>query len=102
MATSLGAFDPQALVVLVVALVGAVPVVLYYQRTNRWFVVAYAALLVAAVATNVENIVLPTVLNATEHVLGNMAAGIAFALAAYVYRQRRIVTDADQPDSTEA
>lgn len=101
MANSLGALDPQALVVLVVALVGIVPVALYYHRTDRWFVVAYAALFVAAFATNVENVVLPDVFNLTEHVLGNMAAGIAFALAAYVYRQRRVLTDTDQPEPTE-
>lgn len=80
--------DPQALVVLVVAVVAAVPVAVYYRKTSKWFVVAFACLFVAAVATNVENLLLPDLLNLTEHVVGNMGAGVAFAVAAYMLRTK--------------
>lgn len=88
-----GTFDPQAFVVLVVALIGVVPVALYYVQTPGWFVIAFGCLLVAAVATNIENVVLPDVLNFTEHIVGNMGAGIAFAVAAYMYRRETITSD---------
>jgi hypothetical protein len=89
-----GTFGAQTLVVLIIALVGLVPVVLYRQETPRWFIVAYGFLFVAAFATNFENLFLPTVLNLTEHFVGNLGAGVAFAVAAYVYRRDRI-NDAD-------
>jgi len=90
LSTVFGTFGAQTLVVLIVALVGLVPVVLYRQETPRWFVVAYGFLFVAAFATNFENLFLPTVLNLTEHFVGNLGAGVAFAVAAYVYRQDHI------------
>lgn len=90
MATVFGVFDAQAMVVLAVALIGIVPVVLYREKTSRWFVYAYGCLLVAALATNLEYVFLPEVLNVTEHVVGNMGAGIAFAVAAYMYRKETI------------
>jgi hypothetical protein len=92
--TVFGTFGAQTLVVLIIALVGLVPVVLYRQETPRWFIVAYGFLFVAAFATNFENLFLPTVLNLTEHFVGNLGAGVAFAVAAYVYRRDRI-NDAD-------
>lgn len=86
--TAFGGLDPQAMVVLVVALIGTVPIVLYRKRTDTWFIVAFGCLLTAAIATNAENVILPDVLNLTEHVVGNMGAGVAFAVAAYLYRVR--------------
>lgn len=79
----LGVFDPQELVVLLVALGGLVPVILYYQETSRWFVIAYGFLLVGAITTNVERVLWPDVVNLVEHLVGNMGAGVAFAVAAY-------------------
>jgi hypothetical protein len=95
MTTVFGVFGPQAFVVLVVAVIGAIPVALYYEKTPKWFLVPYGFLLIAAFATNFENVFLPDTLNFIEHLVGNMGAGIAFALAAYMYRQRSITTDDD-------
>lgn len=95
MASFLGGLDPQSSVILAVAIIGAVPVILYRDTTYRWFLYAYCCLFVAAFATNFEYIFLPTVLNVTEHVVGNLGAGVLFALAAYKYRTERITGDAD-------
>lgn len=99
MATIFG-LDPSSSVILAVAVIGIVPVVLYYKKTYRWFVYAYACMVVAAFATNFESLFLPNVLNLTEHVVGNLGTGIALALAAYLYRKEHILTDAE-PDIVE-
>jgi uncharacterized membrane protein len=90
----LNAFDPAALVILVVAVVGTVPIAVYYRDETRVFVLAYACLLVAAFATNVENLVLPEILNLTEHVVGLLGSGLLFAYAAY-HRRKNVVTSDD-------
>lgn len=90
-----GVFGPQAFVVLIVAVIGLAPVVLYYSDTYRWFVYAYGFLFAAAFATNFENLFLPDLLNYTEHIVGNMGAGLAFAVAAYMYRKDEIVNETD-------
>jgi VanZ family protein len=88
-----GVFGAQSLIILIVAVIGLVPVVLYYEKTPTWFVAAYGFLFVAAFATNFENALLPNVLNLTEHFVGNLGAGLAFAGAAYTYRKREIEGD---------
>lgn len=93
MSTVFGVFDAASFVILIVAVLGAVPVALYYRETPRWFVVAYACLFVAAFATNFEDVFLPDLLNAVEHVVGNLGAAIAFAVGAYLYRENRIKGD---------
>ena len=95
MAEVLGVFDAQAFVVLVVAVIGLVPVLLYRKATPTVLVVPYAFLTVAAFATNFENVILPDVLNFTEHLVGNLGAGVGFAVAAYLYRQRSITDESD-------
>ncbi|AZH23892.1 hypothetical protein [Haloplanus aerogenes] len=102
MATVFGVFGAQSLVVLIVAVVGLIPVVLYYQKTPRWFVAAYGFLFVAAFATNFEDLFLPTALNLVEHFIGNLGAGIAFAVAAYAYRKKHIEGDDDVAAAPEA
>ena len=99
MAEILGAIGAQTFVVLVVALVGLIPVALFYRRTYRWFVVAYGFLFVAAMATNLENVVLPDILNYTEHLVGNMGAGLAFAAAAYMYRKEHLMSGDEQGET---
>lgn len=96
MAEIFGVFGPQAFVVLVVALIGLVPVALYFEKTSRWFILPYVFLFVAAFATNFENLLLPDLLNLTEHFVGNLGAGIAFALAAYMYRKQSITGPAGE------
>lgn len=93
MAEIAGVFGAQSLVVLLVAIIGLVPIALYYEKTPRLFLVPYVFLFIAAFATNFENLLLPELLNLTEHVLGNMAAGVSFAVAAYLYRKRSIVAE---------
>lgn len=93
MAEIAGVFGAQSLVVLLVAIIGIVPIALYYEKTPRMFLVPYAFLFIAAFATNFENVLLPEALNFAEHLLGNMAAGVSFAVAAYLYRKRSIVAE---------
>ncbi|WP_198530008.1 hypothetical protein [Halorubrum aethiopicum] len=95
MATVFGAIGAQTFVVLVIAAIGVVPVVLYRRETPTVFLVPYAFLVVAAFATNVENLVAPDLLNLAEHYVGNLGAGVSFAAAAYLYRRRTIVADGD-------
>jgi len=96
-----GVFGAQAFVVLIVAVIALVPVILYYEQTSKWFVAAYGFLLVGAFTTNFENLFLPDILNFTEHLVGNMGAGIAFAVAAYMYRQTTIVESEQSPSEME-
>lgn len=88
-----GVFGAQTLVVLIIAVIGLIPVALYRRQTPQWFTAAYGFLLIAAFATNFENLFLPTALNLTEHFVGNLGAGLAFAGAAYMYRRNRIEGD---------
>lgn len=94
--------DPQSLVILIVAVVGLVPVVMYYEETPKWFVIAYGFLFFAAFATNFEDVILPEVLGFLEHFIGNLGAGIAFAVAAYLYRRDVIEADSDEEVAPEA
>lgn len=86
----LGFFGAQAFVVLIVAIIGLIPVSLYHENVSQWFIIAFAFLFFAAFATNFENVFLPEVMNFSEHLFGNMGAGIAFAVVAYKYRQQSI------------
>ncbi|MGM0606615.1 MAG: hypothetical protein ACQETB_13215 [Halobacteriota archaeon] len=97
-----GVFGPQAFVVLIVAVIGLIPVALYRNRTPRLFLAPFVFLFVAAFATNFENAFLPDVLNFTEHLVGNMGAGIAFAVAAYVYRRNSITANDESHPAMEA
>jgi len=90
----LDALSPMEIALVTVALVGCVPVAVQYRKRSRWFAVGYAMLVVAAVSTNVEGLVLPTVFNYAEHGIGLMGAGIAFFAAAYIHR--REITDSEK------
>jgi|GEM_PF-1062353 len=90
MAATVFGLDPASSVILIIAVLGVVPVIKYYEKTYVWFVYAYACLFVAAFATNVEDLLLPEVLNLTEHFVGNLGAGLAFAAGAYFYRKEHI------------
>lgn len=92
------AFDPAALVILVVAVVGIVPIAVYYREETRVFALAYVCLLVSAFATNAENVVLPELLNLTEHVVGLLGSGLMFAYAAH-HRRKTVVTSDDTTDA---
>jgi acyl-CoA synthetase (AMP-forming)/AMP-acid ligase II len=85
------ALTPPELVVLLVAGGGLAIVALFSRRLSRWFALAYGCLLVGAVATNAEHLLMPRTLNLVEHAVGNMGAGLATAVAAYVYRQHNVV-----------
>lgn len=95
MAEIFGVFGAQTFVVLIIAVIGLVPLLLYRTETPTWFMIAYGFLFVAAFATNFENLLLPDVLNLTEHYVGNLGAGLAFAVAAYTYRKRHITSAAE-------
>ena len=101
MTNVLGVSDPQTFIVLVIALVGLIPVIIYRNKTSQWFILCYGCLFIGAMATNFENVVFGTLLNFVEHIFGNMGAGIAFAVAAYMYRRRRIDTETQGIDVAE-
>lgn len=96
-----GVFGAQTIVVLIVAIIGLIPIGLYHEKVSRWFLVAFAFLFSAAFATNFENLFLPELLNFSEHLVGNMGAGIAFAVAAYMYRRQSINTDNESQTAEE-
>jgi len=89
--------DPMKVALAIVALLGFVPVAIQYREQSRWFALGYGLLVVATLATNLENLFLGTLLNYTEHVVGLMGSGLAFFGAAYVHRQRSVRED---PKST--
>jgi hypothetical protein len=97
----LSALEPQSAVLPVIALIGLIPVVLHYRSQSKLFVVGYCFLIVATLATNLENLFLGNVLNATEHIVGLMGSGLAFLLAAYV-RRKQVVGDEDASVATVA
>jgi hypothetical protein len=92
MATILG-FGAESFVVLIMAVIGLGPVLYYFEKTPIWFTAAYGFLFVAAFATSVEELFLPDVLNLIEHYVGNLGAGVAFAIAAYTYRKQHITAE---------
>lgn len=87
MSLSLTSFEPLEIVVLLVALAGLVPVLTQYREQTKLFAVGYVLLVLSAIATNLEGVVLADLLNFVEHSAGIMGAGIAFCVAAYVRRQ---------------
>ncbi|MFB6079786.1 MAG: hypothetical protein ABEJ81_02115 [Haloferacaceae archaeon] len=84
----LSALDPQSAVLPIIALIGLVPVVLHYRSEAKLFVAGYVCLVVATLATNLENLFLGVVLNHAEHVVGLMGSALVFLLAAYVRRKQ--------------
>ncbi|SEW25271.1 hypothetical protein [Halobacterium jilantaiense] len=84
---SLGAFGVLEVVGLIVAVLGLLPVLSQYKDETKWFTAGYLLLVVGMIATNLEAVVLPVVLNVTEHVVGIGLAGITFLFAAYQRRQ---------------
>lgn len=88
MALDVAALNPPELVVLLIGIAGLVPLVVYRSGLEWWVVVPYTFLLTGAILTNVEHLILPTVLNFLEHSIGNLGAGVTMAIAAYVGRNR--------------
>ena len=80
--------NPQELVVLIVAIGGLIPVVAYYRKLTRWFLLPYGFLVIGALATNIENVRWYGPFNAVEHGIGNLGVGLSFAALAYVHRRR--------------
>jgi hypothetical protein len=91
----LSVLDPMKVALAVVALLGVVPVAIQYRERSRWFALGYGLLVVATLATNLENLFLGTVLNYTEHVVGLMGSGLAFLVAAYVHRRQAVEPGSD-------
>jgi len=96
MTGALAALDPHKAVLPIVALIGLVPIVLQYRTRSKWFVVGYVLLVVATLATNVENLFLGTLLNYTEHVVGLLGSAVAFLVAGYIRRQRVLDENREQ------
>lgn len=101
MSGALTTLDPMKVALAVVALLGIVPVAIQYRDRSRWFALGYGLLVVATLATNLENLFLGTVLNYTEHVVGLMGSGLAFFAAAYIHRRRSVTSDDSGADATE-
>lgn len=81
--TEIGPFTVLELVGLSVALLGTYPVLRQHRADTKWFTVGYLLLVVGMLATNLEAVVLPVILNFTEHVVGIGLAGLVFLFAAY-------------------
>lgn len=93
-------FDPQELVVLLVALGGVFPLAVFYRERTRLLVLVYAFLLVGAVSTNLEALVFPDALNLIEHGVGYLGVGLALAL--FATRERgRIRRTVDEQEREE-
>ena len=87
--------DPITVAMAIIGVIGIVPVAIQYRARSRWFAVGYVLLVVAALATNVEDLLLGGLMNGVEHGVGLMGAGIAFFVAAYVHRRREIEGQVD-------
>ncbi|MFB6228774.1 MAG: hypothetical protein ABEH88_09490, partial [Halobacteriales archaeon] len=57
------ALGPLEIAVLIVAVIGAVPIAFHYRERSKWFVVAYGLIFVAALSTNVEELLLEDAFN---------------------------------------
>lgn len=88
----ISALDPKELVLVVIALVGLVPLLRHYRPEAKWFAAGYGLLVVGAVATNLEALVLGSVFDLVEHGVGLMGSGLLFAAAAY-YRRKEVLAD---------
>nr|WP_253512081.1 hypothetical protein [Halorussus vallis] len=76
-----------------ISLLGLVPVALLYRDKSKWFTCGYVLLVVGMVATNLEVVVLGSVLDVVEHGVGVGAAGVTFFAAAYLRRKEVIDTE---------
>jgi len=94
MALELAALDPKELILVVVALLGLIPVLMLNISKSKLFVAGYGMLVLGAVVTNVEHLLLGDALNLVEHAGGLMGSGVLFAAAAY-YRRRNIVMEGE-------
>lgn len=92
MMAEIGPFTVLELIGLIVSTVGLLPVLSQYKEDTKWFTAGYLLLVAGMIATNVEAVILPVVLNFTEHVVGIGLAGAAFLFAAY-QRRRQIVSE---------
>ncbi|MFB6281265.1 MAG: hypothetical protein ABEH40_04530 [Haloferacaceae archaeon] len=89
----LSTLEPQKAVLPVIALIGFVPVLIHYRSEAKLFVLGYVCLIVATLATNLEDLFLGGFLNFTEHAVGLMGSGLLFLTAAYLRRQQVVGDD---------
>jgi hypothetical protein len=91
--TVLSPFGSLEVAGLVIAIVGLIPVLSQHSEETKLFTVGYSLLVVGMFATNFEAVILPVVLNFTEHGIGIGAAGVVFFLAAY--QRRKEITEGE-------
>lgn len=83
----LSALDPVELLTLVVALLGLIPVAIYYRPQAKLLTAGYALLVLNLACTNLEVLLLGDLLDLAEH--GTlMGSGLVFFGAAYAQRKR--------------
>jgi hypothetical protein len=92
MLSVLGALDPDELVLIVIAVLGLLPVL--NASRSKLLLTAYLLLCVAIVATNLESLLLPDLLNGVEHAVGLLGSGLAFLAVGYAKR-RALTADGD-------
>lgn len=79
--TSIQPYEVMALFILII---GYIPIVMNFRQwRDRWIFGAYTALLIGTIATNLEAVVAPVLLNYVEQVVGVMLSGILFAVCAH-------------------
>lgn len=93
MTIELTALDPKELILVLIALLGAIPVAIQYRSRSKWFALGYAMLCIGAISTNLEALFLGDLLNFVEHGVGLMGSGLVFATAAYLRRKNVLEGD---------
>jgi hypothetical protein len=101
MVSALAALDPKELVLVAIALLGLIPVLKLNTARSKLFTGGYLLLCLAAVATNLEALVLGDVLNVVEHAGGLLGSGLVFFAAAYLRRRRLRGDDGDDSSTTD-
>lgn len=96
MAVMVGPFELYEVLLMALLLVGLIPVTLQYlAHRNRWFYSAYVAFCIGSVATVLEHVMLPDLLNLVEHTVGIMLSGLLFWLTA-MYSAEDVIDDRDE------
>ena len=102
MAIDLTTLTPQELVVLLIAIGGFVPIIVYRARVSRWVVLPYVFLALGAVLTNVEHLIWHDMLNLLEHSIANLGAGVAVAMLGYLGHRGVLTVESPRGDTDDA
>ena len=80
--------NPQEVTVLLIAVGGIFPVLIFYRYASRLQLLAYGFFLLGAITTNIENLFWYDWFNLLEHSIANLGVGVTFAAIAYLNYKR--------------